>query len=95
MNVPETMKKFTKGFHQDIFLIESTLEGAIRHALMFISTAEKSEVREFLKEILDGTRDTTQIRQVWDALPKDIRIDSDEEVVEFLKYILGVLSRTT
>ena len=87
------MKSLTAGFHQDVFVIEPTLEGAVSHALGLLSNAERMEARMFLQSLLDGSRDVSQVREVWDALPKDIRIERDEEVVEFLKYILEVLSR--
>lgn len=87
------MKKLAAGFHQDVFVVEPTLEGAVSHALGFLSRTERLEVMAFLQNLLDGNKDVSQIREVWDALPKDIRIDRDEEIVGFLKYIMGVLSR--
>jgi hypothetical protein len=93
MHVPQSMKSLTAGFHQDIFEIEPTLEGAVSNAIGFLSHADKLEAKAFLQEILDGEKNASRVREIWDVLPKDIRIDRDEEVVKFLKYILEVLSR--
>jgi hypothetical protein len=93
MHVPEAMRSLAAGFHQDIFVVAPTLQGAVDHALSFLSKKEKTEARSFLLELLGGATSVSEIRKIWDGLPKDIRIDDDDQVVEFLKYILLSLSR--
>lgn len=91
MEIPRSVNKLMSGFHQDIFEIERTIEGATRNAAGFLSSQEIAEAKSFLDNLLRNASDATAIRMVWDALPKDIRLDRDEEVVEFLKQILAQL----
>lgn len=87
MPIPEPVKKLTTGFHQDIFLIEPTLDGAIENASRYLSLDEQAVVKRFLTDLLVAAPEPGAIRKVWDNLPKDIRIDDDADVIGFLTSI--------
>ena len=87
MNIPPAMSEITKNFHQDIFLLETTLEGIVNYGIRSLSPSGTKDAKFFLTALLDGSNDTLAIRRIWDSLPKDIRIDDDQELLIFLKLI--------
>lgn len=87
MRVPEAMKKLIRHFHQDVFLIEETLDGVVDYGIRSLTHSEVAEVRSFLVTLLDGSYGLDQISAIWRSLPKDIRIDDDQEIANFLRHI--------
>jgi hypothetical protein len=94
MHPPLAVSKFFNGFHQGGFLLEPPMQGAVRHALLFVTDHQRTVVVDFLRDLLDGSRSAAEIRGVWDTLPKGIRIDDDAHVVEFSRLTMELLSST-
>ena len=91
MKIPIAMHGITKNFHQDIFLLETTIDGIVNYGIRSLSSSDAKEAKHFLTSLLDGSNDTRTIRNIWDSLPKDIRIDNDQEVIKFLRHIRDAL----
>lgn len=94
MQIPDAMRSLMAGFHQDVFLIEPTLDGATRHAASRSTHAQLVESKQFLTSLLDGSHDQAEIREVWDELPRDIRIEDDQQMIAFLKHLRDWLPRS-
>lgn len=87
MLVPSAVLKLAGGLHQDVGLLVATVEGLADHCTASLTSMEKTEARLFLTQLLDGTHNTAQIISVWNALPKDIRIDDHRQIVMLLELI--------
>lgn len=94
MQIPDAMRSLMAGFHQDVFLIDPTLDGATRHAASRSTLAQLIEAKRFLTSLLDGSYDPAQIRAVWDELPREIRIEDDQQMIAFLKHLRDWLPRS-
>lgn len=93
MRTPASVEKITREFHQDVFLFETTLEGLLTLGIRSLSSQEREEARLFLTSILDGGLSAGEIRNISDRLPKDIRIENDHEMIEFLTHLRNRLNR--
>ena len=87
MRIPQAIKKIFGFFHQDILLLETTLDGIVNYGIRWLSSSESAEAKLFLNTLLDGSYSIVQIREVWGSIRKDIRIDDDQQMITFLKHI--------
>jgi hypothetical protein len=71
---PEPLVKIAAAFHQDVFVVNSSLEEAVTKAIAGLTPAERTEAKAFLAVLLAGGQEPGAVRHVWRRLPTEIVI---------------------
>jgi hypothetical protein len=60
------------GFHQDALVLHGTLEDVVIAAIGFVPTAERGEFAAYVRKLLSGKYDDSDLKGLWNRLPADI-----------------------
>ncbi|MBS0243245.1 MAG: hypothetical protein JSS20_13785 [Proteobacteria bacterium] len=88
--IPNSIARIFSGFHQDVFLFKSTIEQVIAEQVRMLSAEDVAQAKSFLTDLLDRN-DAAEIRSVWYALPKEIRVEGDNMVPDFMRAVRDML----
>lgn len=70
--VPPAFVHFSMGFHQDAFVLHSSLEDVVICAIGFVPRAERGEFAAYVRKLLSGKYDDSELKGLWNRLPTDI-----------------------
>lgn len=78
-------------FHQDVGLPGFTKDKIIGNAAGSLTSEQRTVVREFLDELLNGSHDAAEIKQVWQDSSADIYFPKEGQLVKFLNEVRQAL----
>lgn len=83
------LKKFAYYFHQDILIINDSMQGSINEALNSFSVEERAKLREFLQNIAD--KKNVNFLDIWRSCEPAITLKNEVHARIFLEDIVREL----
>lgn len=92
MKMPSEFRKLTRGFHQGVDEIASSLDELIEIAVSFVSPDEYAIIHTYLTEILALPLDKQRLQKVWDQSLADLYFHNDDDLVKVLQLLQARLT---
>ncbi len=86
--VPKEFVYFGMNFHQDIFLISGTTDQAIVDVLGNFDERERTAMKTFLSNVLDGRFSNAELKGLWGVARPQVGFGGAKGVREFLERTL-------
>lgn len=72
--VPDALVRFSRMFHQDASDIHGTPDAIVVSAIASLTGGERAELAAYLRKLLSGKYDDSDLKGLWNRLPASINI---------------------
>jgi hypothetical protein len=87
----EAFEHLCKMLHQDIGYFANTHEEMALYAIDCLTKEERPLAKAYIEKLLDGSHSKAEIRQIWQNAPRQLRIDDDNDLINFLHLLVKAL----
>jgi hypothetical protein len=93
MTIPEEFLKLTRGFHQGIEQVATSIDDVIDIAMSFVEPSELPVIKAYLDELFAIPPEPRFLQKLWHATRAEIHFSSDADLVKVFDLLRSRLAK--
>lgn len=87
MAIPEEFLKLTRGFHQGIDQVATSIDEVVDIAISLVEPSDMPVIKKYLDELFAAPPETRSLQKIWSATRSEIYFETEADLVKVFELL--------